>query len=163
MQIVESHNAGVIIRILSVILILLSVTVAIPLTIKTCLDNGGPWGFGMIGLPILIPLSLYILFGFTGIIRTPALQRQLFIISHVVTFCAGLTILIIFPFYPSWLVLFPVILAVAGILSRERYRIFLIVMITFGVVVNTMLLKWELDFHRPVPIVQLFQPQEFHP
>jgi hypothetical protein len=163
MRIIESHNVGVVIRILSLILILLSVTVVIPLTIKTFLDKGGPWGFGIIGLPILVPLSLYILFGFAGMMRTPALQRDIFITSHVVTFFAGVIILILLPVYPAWLVLFPIILAVAGILSRERYRVFLMVMIILGILINFLLLKWEVEFHRSLPILQLFQTQEFNP
>ncbi|MFN6090617.1 MAG: hypothetical protein ACK47E_17870 [Cyclobacteriaceae bacterium] len=38
-------------------LILLSILVAIPLTIKTICTNGGTWGFGIIGLAILLPLD----------------------------------------------------------------------------------------------------------
>lgn len=158
MRILENHIAHWIIKAASVTVIVLSATVAIPLTIKTYRDGGGPWGFGMIGLPILIPLSLYFLFGIAALLKTPERQRQAYIISHLVTFSVGLIILILFPVYPLWLVSIPMILALAGIVSRQRYKAFLVLMIVLGVAANGILLKWELDFHRTLPILQLFQP-----
>jgi hypothetical protein len=44
-------------KIAGILAVILSLTICIPLTIKTYLEGGGPWGFDMVSLPILIPLS----------------------------------------------------------------------------------------------------------
>lgn len=139
------------------IVIVLSLAVSIPLTIKIYLDGGGPWGFGIIGFPILIPLSFYILFGLTGLIRADAYQRRAFIVAHSVTFVVGAITLFIFPVYPALLVSIPLLLAVAGLISHSRFKYYLLLMLLLAVVANGLLLKWELDFHRSIPIIQLFE------
>jgi hypothetical protein len=141
-----------------ILVILLSFAVSIPLTIKVYLDGGGLWGFGIIGFPILIPLSFYILFGLVGLIRSDAWQRKAFITAQVVTFGIGAIVLFIFPVYPIILVSIPLLLAVLGLISYSRYKYYLMLMLFLAIVSNGLLLKWELDFHRSIPIIQLFEP-----
>jgi hypothetical protein len=155
-----NRNIKLINRVVGSTVIVLSLTVSIPLTIKVFLDRGGPWGFGIIGFPILIPLSFYILFGMVGLIRTDELQRKAFIATHFVTFGIGAVVLFIFPVYPTLFVFIPLILAVLGLISHSRYKYFLMFMLLLATIANGVLLKWEFDFHRPVPIIQLFQHEE---
>lgn len=145
-------------RVIGLVVIVLSLAVSIPLTIKIFLDGGGPWGFGIVGFPILIPLSFYILFGFTGLIRSEVYQRRAFIITHFVTFAIGATVLFIFSVYPTLLVSIPLLLAVVGLMSHSKYKYYLLLMRLLTILANGLLLKWELDFHRSVPVFQLFQP-----
>lgn len=140
-----------------ILVILLSLAVSIPLTIKIYIDGGGPWGFGIIGFPILIPLSFYALFGCVGLIRAEALQRRAFIATHFVTFAVGAITLFIFPVYPALLVSIPLALSVIGLFIYSKYKYYLMVMLVLAIVANTVLLKWELNFHRSVPVVQLFE------
>lgn len=147
-------------RIAGIIVIILSLTVSIPLVIKIYLEGGGPWGFGIIGLPILIPLSFYILFGITGVIRSDLFQRKVFIITHFITFGIGAIVLFLFPVYPTLLVSIPLLLAIAGLISHSKYKYYLLLMMILAVLANGLLLKWELDFHRSIPIIQLFESKE---
>jgi hypothetical protein len=91
------QNIKLINAVAGALLILLSLAVSIPLTIKVYIDGGGPWGFGIIGFPILVPLSFYILFGCVGLIRTEMWQRKIFIATHFVTVAVGVITLFIFP------------------------------------------------------------------
>jgi hypothetical protein len=140
-----------------IVVIILSLAVSIPLTIKIYLDEGGPWGFGIIGFPILIPLSFYILFGITGLIRSDIYQRRAFIITHFITFGIGAIVLFIFPVYPTLIVAIPLLLAVIGLISQSQYKYWLFLMMILAVAANGLMLKWEFDFHRSLPIIQLFQ------
>src|SRR5690349_3459464 len=98
-------------RIAGVIVILLSLAVSVPLTIMVCVKGGGPWGFDILGLQILIPLSCYILFGIVGLIQVEARQRKAFAAAHLITFGIGVIVLLIFPARPALLVPVPVLLA----------------------------------------------------
>lgn len=140
----------------SIILIGLSLTVTIPLIAITSRNNGGPWGFGLIGLPILIPLAFYLFFGFVGLIRHEQHQRKWFIIALVVTFLSGVVMLIILPVYPIALVFVPLVLSGLGMINRSGYWYYLIIMLLLGIAANVVLLKWEIDFDRSLPIIQLF-------
>lgn len=148
-------------RATSIILIALSLVVAIPLSIMTYQDNGGPWGFGIIGLPILIPLSFYILFGFVGLIRREDYQRKWFVITLGITFLIGMVMLVILPVYPVAIVLVPLVLSAFGMLSHARFKYYLIFMLVLGIAANIMLLKWEVDFNRNLPIIQLFSADRY--
>lgn len=147
-------------RIAGIVVIILSLTVSIPLCIKIYLDGGGPWGFGIIGFPILIPLSFYILFGMTGLIQSDLFQRKAFIITHFITFGIGTIVLFVFPVYPALLVSIPLLLAVVGLISHSKYKYYLLLMMVLAVLATGLLLKWELDFHRSIPIIQLFEANE---
>jgi uncharacterized BrkB/YihY/UPF0761 family membrane protein len=70
-------------RVLSFIAVFLSISVAIPLTIKVIIEGGGPWGFEVVSLAILIPLSCYLLFGIAGILRDADRQKKVFIAGPV--------------------------------------------------------------------------------
>ncbi len=139
------------------LLILLSISITISLTIKTFVTGGGTWGFGVVGIPILLPLSGYVLFGIAGWINNEAVQRKVFITAHLVTLSVGLITLIIFPVYPKAFVLIPLSLAIFGMLSQNKFKYFLLLMILLAIVANILLLKWEIDFNRTLPIFQLFQ------
>ncbi|MGC1243980.1 MAG: hypothetical protein WA874_20485 [Chryseosolibacter sp.] len=144
-------------RLSGAILIILSLTVSVPLVIHTWQNKGGPWGFGIIGLPVLIPLAAYILFGVAGMIRNEASRRKVFVSAHVVTLITGLITLAIFPVYPVAFAVIPVLLATAGIINKKHFRIFLLMMIVLAIAANILLLKWELEFGRTIPVLQLFQ------
>lgn len=154
------HAVRTVITIAAVILITLSLVVSIPLTVITYQNNGGPWGFGLIGLPILLPLSFYILFGVVGMLRHEHSQRKWFVVALGVTFFVGIVSFIILPVYPMALVSVPLILSAFGMLSRWRYKYYLIIMLCLGIVANVVLLKWEIDFNRQLPVIQLFSSSE---
>jgi hypothetical protein len=144
-------------RIVGIILVLLSGTVVVPLTIKTIETGGGPWGFGIVGLPLLLPLSAYFLFGLAGMVSGEARQRNLFITAHVVTIIVGLGSLFIFPFYPALFALLPIALAVLSIRNKKYFRHYLLAMMLLAIAANILLLKWELDFGRTIPLLELCQ------
>lgn len=140
-----------------IILIMFSCIVTIPLTIKTFFDGGGIWGFGVIGVPILLPLSAYILFGIAGVVKDEVIQNKVFVAAHAVTLTIGIVSLLVFPLYPIPFILIPVTLAALGIVNKTYYKYYLVIMILLAVVANILLLKWEMDFGRSLPIIQLFQ------
>ena len=144
------------------LLIMLTITVAIPLTIKSFQTNGGTWGFGIIALVILLPLCGCLLFGIAGMIRQLEIQRWIFVSAHVVTIITGVVGHFILPVYPTYVVLIPIALATWGILSYKKYQYFLLAMIVLAISANVVLLKWEVDFGRTVPVIQLFQPDANH-
>jgi hypothetical protein len=140
---------------LGLLLILATIAVSIPLLLKTWWTDGGTWGFGMVGVPILLPLSLYIFFGaaaFGG-----ERQKQLTMLAHILSISAGLTTMLIFPLYPKGVIILPVVLAVLTMLSTNGVKYYLIAMIILGLAANILLLIWELDYGRAVPVLQLFQ------
>jgi hypothetical protein len=143
-----------------ILLIILSLTVSIPLAIKTYLDGGGPWGFGMVGLSILIPLGFYIFFGITALISVDHYQRKAFIVTQLMILGIGVLTLFFFPVYPVFFVGIPLLFAVAGLISRSKYKYYLLLMIVLATLANGLLLKWELDFDRSIPIIQLFGADE---
>jgi hypothetical protein len=142
-------------RIIGGLLIVLSLAVSIPLTLKVYLDGGGTWGFGVIGFPVLIPLSFYILYGVTALIRPDNRQRKAFIACHFISFAASAVSMFMFPVYPTLLVSVPLLLAVFGLMSIGRYKYYLLSMQLFAIIANVVLLKWEFDFHRSLPVIEL--------
>jgi hypothetical protein len=143
-----------------IVSILLSVLVAIPLTIKTIIEGGGPWGFEIISLAVLVPLSCYLVFGIAGVLKDDDKQRSVFIVAHVLTIITGIFGYFTFPVFPFWVALVPLTLAVAGIASHRKFQYFLLLMILLSLAANGLLLKWEIDFGRTVPLFELFQPSE---
>jgi hypothetical protein len=141
-------------RIVGGLLIALSLAVSIPLTLKVYLD-GGTWGFGVIGFPVLIPLSFYILYGVTALIRPDNRQQKAFIACHFISFAASAVSMFMFPVYPTLLVSVPLLLAVFGLMSIGRYKYYLLSMQLFAIIANVVLLKWEFDFHRSLPVIEL--------
>lgn len=138
------------------LLIVLTTLVAIPLVIKTLQAGEGTWGFAIVGMPILLPLCAYFLFGITGCIVNQETRKTWFIISHGITLVIGLATIIVFPVYPILLVVIPVLLAFFGIRSRDNFDYYLLVMILLATFANLLLLKWEIDFDRTIPLFQLF-------
>lgn len=144
-------------KIAGLILIILSFTIAIPLTIKTIETGGGPWGFGVIGLPILLPLSTYFLFGITGIMnQNEERQRKLFIASQIISFATGIISYTIFPVLPWIVILVPLIVGIVSIANKKNFSYYVAVMIWLPIAANILLLKWEFDFGRTLPLFQLF-------
>jgi hypothetical protein len=137
------------------LLIILTVTVSIPLTIITIVTDGGSWGFGIIGLAILFPLDVLGLFGITALLRLDQ-QRKAFVASHIISVLVGVFGMLSFPIYPAAIVAIPLAMAAMGIASRRRTSHYLFVMIVLAVLSNLILLKWEIDFHRNLPLLQLF-------
>lgn len=144
-------------KIAGIVSILLSILVAIPLMIKAVIEGGGPWGFEIVSLAILVPLSCYLFFGIAGVLVDEALQRKYFIAAHILTIITGVGGYFIFPVYPFWMAIVPIGLAVAGIASHRKFTYFLLVMMGLAITFNIVLLKWELDFGRTMPLLQLFQ------
>ena len=132
-------------KISGVMAILLSITVAIPLTIKVMNEGGGPWGFEIISLAVLVPLSCYLFFGVAGMMNDDNRQRQLFVFTNLLTVGVGLVGYFVFPLYPLYTTLVPIGLAVGGVFSGKQFKWFLLVMIFITIYVNAALLKWELD------------------
>jgi hypothetical protein len=149
------HRIEIVNRIIGGVLIVLSLAVAIPLTVKVYLDGGGTWGFGVIGFPILIPLCFYIFYAITALLRPDVRQRNSFIVSHFISFTASAVSMFMFPVYPTLLVSVPLLLAVFGLMSIGKYKYYLLWMQLLAIAANVLLLKWEFDFHRSVPIVEL--------
>ena len=144
-------------KIAGLLLILLSMSVVIPLSIITIKTGGGTSGFGIIGLPVLLPLSAYLLFGIAAWLKFEARQRRIFIAAHIITFSTGLIGVLLFPVYPKPIVLIPLALAVFGIANKRNFKYYLFLMIFLAIAANILLLKWELEFDRTLPLFQLFQ------
>lgn len=128
-----------------------------PLTVKAITEGGGPWGFEVVSLAILVPLSCYLFFGIAGVLANEELQRKFFITAHILTIVTGVGGYFIFPVYPFWVAIVPLALAVAGITSYRKFTYFLLVMMSLSIIFNIVLLKWEVDFGRTIPLLQLFQ------
>lgn len=144
-------------KIAAALLIFLSIAVSIPLLLKTIVTHGGPWGFGMAGLGILIPLSGYIAFSIAPFQRSDIAQRNMFFFAQSLTFTAGTICLFFLPFYPLIILLIPLLLLIISIVDRKRYRIYLLICMVLAIAANLLFLVWEFDFDRTVPILQLFQ------
>jgi len=145
------------IKVLGVVLLLLSLGVSIPLTISTLQEGGGPWGFGVIGLPVLLPLSACLLFGIAGLQQHVVKQREFFIGAQIITLITGIVSFFIFPVLPVFLFLLPVLLSTIGIINKRQFKFFLWLMITLAIMANILLLKWEFDFGRTIPLLQFFE------
>ncbi len=150
-------------KISGLLLILFSVTVAIPLVIKTIQTSGGTWGFGVIGLGILIPLSACILFGVAALMMDEKIQWKIFIAAHGITITTGIAGLFIFPVYPQFLAIVPGILAMISVFDRNNFRYYLFAMIALALLANILLLKWEIEFGRVLPLLQLFDSSDAIP
>ena len=150
-------------RAAAALLILLSLTVSIPLMLKTIILHGGPWGFGMAGLGVLIPLSGYIVFAITPYLASETAQRKMFFSAQALTFAAGTICLMFLPFYPLIIVLVPMLLFGTSLVDRKRYRIYLLISMILAIAANLLFLVWEFDFDRTLPILQLFQPFQNDP
>jgi hypothetical protein len=145
------------------VLILLSILVAIPLTIKTISTNGGTWGFGIIGLAILLPLDAYVIFGVAGLLNSQDKQQLLFRLGHLLSVSIGVIGLIIFPLFPFAVAIVPVVLSMFSFFDKKHFRFYLLLMIVLALTANGLLLKWELDFGRAIPFFQLFQTEASMP
>lgn len=145
-------------RIMAVILLVLVMMVSLPLTIRTYDTGGGPWGFGMIGLHVLLPLNAYLLFAIAAIVAGDKTRWHLFIAAHVISLMIGLVTFYVFPILPKMFLLIPALLATIGILNRRHLHAYLCVMIVLAIIANTLLLKWELDFNRTIPLIELLKP-----
>ena len=114
----------------------------------------------MIGLPLLLPLNCYLLFALVALLKKEENQRKGFMLSHLVTLSVGLIAYFLMPLYPKGILLIPVLLAIFGIFDKARLYYYLLAMILLAIIANALLLKWEFEFHRTVPILQLFQSTE---
>ncbi|HEU5292445.1 MAG TPA: hypothetical protein VFU05_17480 [Cyclobacteriaceae bacterium] len=138
-------------------LMLLILAVSLPLTIITFQNSGGPWGFGIIGLSVLIPLNFYFIFSIAAFVNNSQRQRQIFVVGHFITVGIGFVTFIIFQIVPVQLLLCAIVLALIGIFDKKRMSMYLRLMNALAIVANILLLKWELDFGRSIPIIELFQ------
>lgn len=150
-------KVGLVLKLSGWMLIGLSLLVSLPLTLKTIREGGGPWGFEIIGLAVLLPLNGYLIFGVAAIANRTETQRLLFLVGHIFTLICGIAGHLIFPVYPNWITLAPVLLALAGIVSRNNFRLFLVGMIVLASAANVMLLVWEIEFGRTLPLLQWLQ------
>lgn len=150
-------------RFLGSVLILLTCTVSVPLSILTFQTHGGPWGFGVIGLPVLLPLTAYSLFGLAPWFKKEATQRRIFLAAHVITIVTGVSSIFIFPVYPLGVAVIPLALAVLGFVDKRHLLYYLFLMIVLAIVANALLLHWEIEFGRTLPLFQLFQSPEIIP
>jgi hypothetical protein len=150
---------GVIGKILGGIVIFLSVTVSLPLIMLTIRTQGWTWGFGMAGIPVLLPLSGYLIFGIVPFLRNDDRRITLFLLGHIVVLAFGLGSVLLFHLYPTYLIFPPLILSVLSILDRRRWKFYIVVCMIFCIVLNVLFLKWEFDFGRTLPLMRLFQTE----
>jgi hypothetical protein len=147
-------------RFLAVLLLILTLVVSAPLTIRICRDGGGPWGFGIVGLHILLPLNTYVLFSLAGLLKNVRGRWWIFVAAHGVSVGVGLISFFIFPVLPKALLLIPLGLALLSIIGRKRFTLLLMVMLALGSAANVVLLKWEIEFGRTLPVIELFQSNQ---
>jgi hypothetical protein len=136
-------------------LAILLVLVAIPLTIITITTNGGTLGFGIMGLPILLPLCTYLFTTVVPFVKGRKQQRILFITSQIITLVTGLASFFIFPIFPILILAIPVVLGIVDILDKSRQQYYLLLMLVLPSIANVILLIWEFDFGRTFPLFQL--------
>ena len=145
-------------RIFGIVLILLTVAVGIPLTIQFIVSLFGNSGFGIIGPPILFPLNASVLFALiTFVTEEEDRLRVLFVRSHLVTVAGALVGYAIYPKIPIVLIIIPIVLAALGTFDKKDLKYPILTMILLAIIANVILLKWEFDFDRTVPVVELFR------
>ena len=144
-------------RLLAIIVTVLTMIVSLPLSIKTLQQGGGPWGFGVVGLHILLPLNTYIFFAIPAFLHNKRTQWLAFITAHLVSLAVGITGFVMFPILPKSILLVPISLAAASVIFWKRLPLFLWIMLVLAITANVLLLKWELDFGRSLPIIQIFE------
>jgi hypothetical protein len=137
------------------ILLGLTIAVAIPMTVVTIQSHGGEWGFEMIGLTVLVPLCGYALFGLAGLLRKHYVRRKVFIASHIVSLILGIVYCFVFPIYPVFIVIVPILFAGLGIVDKRNLDYYLVLMQVLGIASNIFLLVGELNDGRTVPVLQL--------
>lgn len=142
--------------ILAVVLILLTIVVSLPLTIRT-LQVGGTWGFDIIGLHILLPLNASAAFSIPGLLRGGNSLWRTFWASHLLVLTTGVIASLVFPVLPFYVYIFPIALSAVSLLNKRLFPTFLIIVLLLGIIANVVLLKWEFDFDRTLPLLQLFQ------
>lgn len=155
------NRTQIVLKVLAILLLILTLLVSVPLTIRIWREEGGPWGFGIIGLHILLPLNAYLLFSWAALVRNPTFRWWIFLGAHGVSVVIGIIGFFLFPVMPKALLLIPLALALASVIGKKRISIFLALMLLLGATANTVLLKWELEFGRTFPIIELFRsPRE---
>ena len=145
-------------RIFGIVLILLTLSVGIPLTIQFVISLWGNSGFGIIGPPILLPVNACALFAvITFLERDEDRVRTLFVRSHLITIAAAILGYIVFPKIPIVLIVIPIVLAALGIMDKKDLKYHILTMILLAIIANVILLKWEFDFDRTLPLIELFK------
>jgi hypothetical protein len=103
-------------------IILCGLTIA-PLTIKTIVSKGGGFGFGLIFLPILIPLSCSILFGLIGLLNYLENYRGVKLLlagTHFLTAVAGIGSFLLIPLFPFVVITIPLAIWLGIAMTREN-------------------------------------------
>ena len=109
--------------IIGLLLILISISVIVPLTVQVIKSGGGPFGFGALLLPAILPLSICTVFGLFGMIDYEKNFRRiknLFIIGHVLTAIIGIGIFLIIPIYPFLFIAIPIAWVLITTMTREN-------------------------------------------
>ena len=145
-------------RVFSIVLILLTLSIGIPLTIQFIITLFGKSGFGIIGPPILFPLNTSVMFAVITFLESDEDRlRTLFVKSHLITIAAALLGYIVYPKIPIVLIVIPFVLAALGALDKKDLKYHILVMMLLAIISNVILLKWEFDFDRTLPIIELFK------
>ncbi len=145
-------------RVFGIVLVLLTLSVGIPLTIQFIISFFGTSGFGIIGPPILFPLNASVLFAVITFLEADGERlRTLFVRSHLITIAAALIGYVVYPKIPIVLIIIPFVLAALGTLDKKDLKYHILVMMLLAIISNMILLKWEFDFDRTLPLIQLFK------
>ena len=85
--------------------------IIVPLTVSVVRTGGGPFGFGALLLPAIVPLSFSALFGLFGILdyeKNFSNTRKLMAVVHVITAIAGVATFVFMPVFPFAFVAIPI-------------------------------------------------------
>ncbi|WP_339787160.1 hypothetical protein [uncultured Imperialibacter sp.] len=121
---------------LGIILIVVSALTVIPLAVQTIQSDGGGFGFGLLLLPAILPLSFCIMFGLFGFLnyqRNYERIRKIFIAFHVLVAIIGLAAFIIMPVFPFMMI--SISIAFGLIMTMNQQNIGRQILINNGLIV----------------------------
>jgi hypothetical protein len=112
--------ANTIIGLLQTIICLL---VIVPFTVSVMRTGGGPFGFGALLLPAVLPLSFAGLFGIYGILDYESnfsRTKRLLVLTHVITAVAGVASFLFIPVFPFAFAAIPIAVMLLAGMSKEN-------------------------------------------
>lgn len=126
---------------LGIIQIVICGLTVLPMTIQTIVSKGGGFGFGLLFLPILIPLSCSMLFGLIGLLdykENYKLVKLLITVAHLVTAFSGIVSFLFMPIFPIILLVIQFSIWLLLTLTRNnigRQLLFINALLTTGMIV----------------------------
>lgn len=102
---------------------ILSTLAVIPITVGVIKSGGGGFGFGLMFLPILVPLAFSALFGVFGLVdyQTYYSKTRKFLIgTHILTAIAGVMAFMIMPLFPFLILSIPLAVSLIKSMTKEN-------------------------------------------